>query len=743
RYQRRASVLRPPFPDSTRAEKLTDDSFLVTRQRGLKECMASEKTSKKSATTTSPRGARQQQQLVVMETGGSVGSEQMIHVINPSLSGPSGSGAQGGVTLPIALAQGSLIPVSFTTSQNSGGQAVMSNGTQVVVSAVSPADLASKLKDAAQVVQVPTGALSTIDWASKLKELQHAQRLERLREEQRAVQDKVTQKHQFEQKYEPCVVCGDRASGRHYGAISCEGCKGFFKRSIRKQLGYACRGTRDCPVTKLHRNRCQYCRLQKCLAVGMRSESVQQERRPHDHKDKVPVTVATSTQRIYIRKDFNSPSAAIPTFSPKSEPGEDVKYGSLLANLQERVIQTDQGMVVLSSQMSPCTSANTDLSTLASVVTTLATMGKESEDNPQSAVDALTAAEGGDTGVSETSDSVAKAFDTLAKACQSPPVHQGGDAGETSMTESSMDHSNVSTDSTDASFIVDLEGPLLTEANFQFTLTTPSPMPAYLNIHYICESASRLLFLSMHWTRSLPCFQMLSAELQTTLVRWCWSELFTLGLAQCSQIMCLPTILAAILNHLQTSLQNGDDKVGQEKVKSVMDHIVRLQDYISSINQLHVTPAEFAYLKALVLFSPDNPNLSSKRQVELLQDRMQREFVQMLQTNATSTTDASAAAARAARLSLRLLPLKTFIATTMEELFFAGLIGNVQIDNIIPYILRMETAEYNLHMAGQSLSVPGVAATTPVPATTTQMDSAASVVAQFTSPNLNGGSAQQ
>ena len=58
-----------------------------------------------------------------------------------------------------------------------------------------------------------------------------------------------------------------------------------------------------------------------------------------------------------------------------------------------------------------------------------------------------------------------------------------------------------------------------------------------------------------------PVFFVHRADTQTTLVRWCWSELFTLGLAQCSQIMCLPTILAAILNHLQSSLQNGDGRV--------------------------------------------------------------------------------------------------------------------------------------------------------------------------------------
>ena len=71
-----------------------------------------------------------------------------------------------------------------------------------------------------------------------------------------------------------CKICGDVASGNHFGVLSCEACKSFFRRSVRANARYACRGSRNCAIEKHTRNRCQYCRLQKCLNNGMRKEGI-------------------------------------------------------------------------------------------------------------------------------------------------------------------------------------------------------------------------------------------------------------------------------------------------------------------------------------------------------------------------------------------------------------------------------------------------------------------------------------
>ncbi|CDW54048.1 Retinoic acid receptor gamma 1 [Trichuris trichiura] len=66
-----------------------------------------------------------------------------------------------------------------------------------------------------------------------------------------------------------CIVCEDKASGYHYGIVSCEGCKGFFRRTVQRNLEYVCHRSGTCEINRVTRNRCQYCRFTKCLECGM------------------------------------------------------------------------------------------------------------------------------------------------------------------------------------------------------------------------------------------------------------------------------------------------------------------------------------------------------------------------------------------------------------------------------------------------------------------------------------------
>ncbi|XP_071388887.1 retinoic acid receptor beta-like isoform X1 [Centroberyx affinis] len=92
--------------------------------------------------------------------------------------------------------------------------------------------------------------------------------------------------------YKPCFVCQDKSSGYHYGVSACEGCKGFFRRSVQKNMAYTCHRDKNCIINKITRNRCQYCRLQRCFAVGMSKESVRNDRnRRKGKKEAVKMTI--------------------------------------------------------------------------------------------------------------------------------------------------------------------------------------------------------------------------------------------------------------------------------------------------------------------------------------------------------------------------------------------------------------------------------------------------------------------
>ncbi|XP_029961568.1 androgen receptor-like [Salarias fasciatus] len=66
-----------------------------------------------------------------------------------------------------------------------------------------------------------------------------------------------------------CQVCGDDASGCHYGAVTCGSCKVFFKRAAAGKQNHLCASRNDCTIDKLRRKNCASCRLKRCFMSGM------------------------------------------------------------------------------------------------------------------------------------------------------------------------------------------------------------------------------------------------------------------------------------------------------------------------------------------------------------------------------------------------------------------------------------------------------------------------------------------
>ncbi|XP_061117691.1 nuclear receptor ROR-alpha A isoform X2 [Conger conger] len=105
----------------------------------------------------------------------------------------------------------------------------------------------------------------------------------------------------------PCKICGDKSSGVHYGVITCEGCKGFFRRSQQSSVSYSCSRQSNCPIDRTSRNRCQSCRLQKCVAQGMSRDAVKFGRMSKRQRDSLFAEVERHRQLQA------SPGEALPT----------------------------------------------------------------------------------------------------------------------------------------------------------------------------------------------------------------------------------------------------------------------------------------------------------------------------------------------------------------------------------------------------------------------------------------------
>lgn len=76
---------------------------------------------------------------------------------------------------------------------------------------------------------------------------------------------------------ECCKICGDKASGFHYNVVSCEGCKGFYRRAILETRAFRCKGVRvgECMKDYFLSRKCKYCRFDACQKAGMAKHYLQ------------------------------------------------------------------------------------------------------------------------------------------------------------------------------------------------------------------------------------------------------------------------------------------------------------------------------------------------------------------------------------------------------------------------------------------------------------------------------------
>ncbi|XP_032444289.1 nuclear receptor subfamily 5, group A, member 5 [Xiphophorus hellerii] len=493
-------------------------------------------------------------------------------------------------------------------------------------------------------------------------------------------QEQKTEADSRSESEESCPVCGDKVSGYHYGLLTCESCKGFFKRSVQNNKHYTCSEQQRCPMNLSQRKRCPFCRFQKCLAVGMRKEAVRADRMrggrnkfgPLYRRDRQMKQQKANTDPYRIKMETRqTPGPQSPNDHQTSGPTSNT---SSSAAFHLSHIMYPSGMEQ-SCQPMPldCTMNNhRGLSPPSMPFRGLCCSFPEySQDKGEP---------------SFSCNPIPTHFSVHTFTPTRTPTSSPGSTPSSAPAISQAGTQTTPPPTTPSpNFLIQLlegeqdEGQLCTKvlASLQREQANRGKHDCLNTFSIMCKIADQTLFGLVEWARNSNLFKELKVDDQMSLLQSCWSELLVLD-HLCRQVThgkegCI---------YLVTGQQIDVSTIMSQAGPTLSSLVSRTQDLVFKLKALQFDRHEFVCLKYLVLFNPDVKSVQNRRQVEQTQERVNRALMEHTQQSHPGHSD------KFGQLLLRLPEVRSISLQVEHYLYQRHLLGDLPCNSLLAEMLH-------------------------------------------------------
>ncbi|XP_070780271.1 nuclear receptor subfamily 5 group A member 2-like [Enoplosus armatus] len=389
---------------------------------------------------------------------------------------------------------------------------------------------------------------------------------------------------------ELCPVCGDKVSGYHYGLLTCESCKGFFKRTVQNKKKYACAENQGCRIDKTQRKRCPFCRFQKCLQVGMRLEAVRADRMRGGRNKFGPMYKrdrALKQQRKALIQASGCRMESSLTLVPPTHQRDLTFPGGLHSvPVPYSAPQNDRISYQSPAPCSPLPSNSTGAAQYQCTSFSNWTIKSEHTNN--------------------CADSPGS-----AAGCGSDELHQRHFSPQgPRMPQLVME--SLRWDSDELQLQNKIAARLLREQTGWEKQGSPS------TFSLMCLMADQTLFSIVEWARTTIFFKQLKVSDQMKLLHSCWSELLLLDVIS-RQVLYGQEGRLLLVTGQEMELSDIASHAGPTLASLVQ----RGQELVEKLHILKVDRQEFACIKFLLLFNPDVVQLEDRHFIESVQEQVE------------------------------------------------------------------------------------------------------------------------